>query len=53
MGWYGAMPPAELPELPLFTLEAKGLNPSPGLPGGEVNTLLATAGVGCVVLDDG
>lgn len=49
MGWYGATPPAELAELPLFTLEAMGLR-SLARPAGGVRTLLATAGIGCEVL---
>ena len=50
MGWYGGTPAAELPELPLLTLDANGLSPSLGRPAGGVRTLLTTAGVGCVVL---
>lgn len=51
-GLYGGIPPAELPELPLVTLDEMGLKPSFGRLAGGVKTWPMDIGEGFEVLTD-
>jgi len=52
-GLYGGIPPDELPELPLFTLDDTGLRPSEGKVAGGVKTFPIEIGEGCELLIEG